>query len=305
MRTRVCSQAASGQRCATKNPPCRPLTLPAFFTSHAAKNSVPSRQSSRISASSSSEPSEDELRKSRKLRSEQRAIGQLSALERSFALGSAVETAVNVDPQSCACYPKVDWSRFNLQLLFVDRYTLRCCLSLVVWIAVRLSHKALTCNFPSVLTLDNQLREEILNSCDPKYREYYEEKVCLLTTFSVYESEGTILEAGGLALLPRQLSWLLQPCIQAVRKVVDVTSPKLGSEEGAQEWQDMGNAQGAQEQQDMVGVLRGTGGVQGVALYTAAKTYAGQCTGGARAARHEDVPRLGGAGGGLTDLMVQ
>ncbi|PNW72915.1 hypothetical protein CHLRE_14g611484v5 [Chlamydomonas reinhardtii] len=71
-------------------------------------------------------------------------------------------------------------------------------------------------------------------------RDYYMQKVCLLTTFSHYESDAVLTRRGGFALLPAQLSYLLKDGaggLAASKAVVDIPSPDLSSPDGAAQWE--------------------------------------------------------------------
>uniref|UniRef100_A0A7R9VUT7 Uncharacterized protein n=1 Tax=Chlamydomonas euryale TaxID=1486919 RepID=A0A7R9VUT7_9CHLO len=90
-----------------------------------------------------------------------------------------------------------------------------------------------------VLTMDTDLYEELLSKIPPEHLEHYKKKICLLTSFSDYESEGTMLARGGLALLPRQLSNILQPGFTASKGLVDVPSPDFASKTAMDEYSSM------------------------------------------------------------------
>ncbi|MEW5302370.1 MAG: hypothetical protein WDW38_002474 [Sanguina aurantia] len=86
-----------------------------------------------------------------------------------------------------------------------------------------------------VVALDSTVRDTMLSQVqDPAYQEYYSAKVCLLTTFSMYETDMTVLATGGTALLPRQLSSLLRPNMAKSKSVVDVSVPCLSSADSSQ-----------------------------------------------------------------------
>jgi len=225
-------------------------------------------------------------------------------LERSFAAAAVAEPVVTSSVSQtamCTSWPSVDWSRFNLQLLFVDRTdTVRARVAaglferIAEWNGWSRAMLPWTCGlhvqqagpegeeetegpggglskvaalmssasqlglpprqlarraeqfdlddldrYDLVLVLDHEIRDEILSKVPGEYLEYYEEKICLLTSFSHYESEATMLARGGLALLPMQLSWLLRQGLEASRKVVDIPSPNFSSETAPEEWLSM------------------------------------------------------------------
>ncbi|PNH11477.1 hypothetical protein TSOC_001691, partial [Tetrabaena socialis] len=93
-----------------------------------------------------------------------------------------------------------------------------------------------------VMALDQEIlddiRQEILAENPPgPDREYYLQKVCLLSNFSHYESEAVLTRRGGFALLPAQLSHLLRTGdMKTSKAVVDVLSPDLSSPDGAAQW---------------------------------------------------------------------
>jgi protein-tyrosine-phosphatase len=84
-----------------------------------------------------------------------------------------------------------------------------------------------------VLVLDRSLLKEIndliFELIPQEDREYYQRKVCLLSTFGGYEIDSTMLASGGLTLLPRQLSWILRQDFASSKKVVDIASPDFSS----------------------------------------------------------------------------
>eukprot|EP00197_Chlamydomonas_leiostraca_P002370 CAMPEP_0202858124 /NCGR_PEP_ID=MMETSP1391-20130828/787_1 /ASSEMBLY_ACC=CAM_ASM_000867 /TAXON_ID=1034604 /ORGANISM="Chlamydomonas leiostraca, Strain SAG 11-49" /LENGTH=351 /DNA_ID=CAMNT_0049537009 /DNA_START=179 /DNA_END=1231 /DNA_ORIENTATION=+ len=90
-----------------------------------------------------------------------------------------------------------------------------------------------------VVCLDSGIRAEVLARCAPEDREYYAGRVCLLTDFSGYEGDATLLARGGLALLPLQLSFLLRQGLHRARGQVDIPSPQLAGTSGAEEWDAM------------------------------------------------------------------
>uniref|UniRef100_A0A7S3VKI0 Uncharacterized protein n=1 Tax=Dunaliella tertiolecta TaxID=3047 RepID=A0A7S3VKI0_DUNTE len=61
-----------------------------------------------------------------------------------------------------------------------------------------------------VLCMDEGVREGVLNTVPPPYRKAYEEKVVVVTRFSSYESDATLAQRGGFALLPQQV----MPCLK-------------------------------------------------------------------------------------------
>ncbi|GLI65970.1 hypothetical protein VaNZ11_009656 [Volvox africanus] len=96
-----------------------------------------------------------------------------------------------------------------------------------------------------VMALDSQILEEIRQMVVTEHlpgsdRDYYLQKVCLLTTFSHYESDAVLTRRGGFALLPAQLSFLLKTGaggLKASKAVVDIASPDLASPDGAAQWE--------------------------------------------------------------------
>ncbi|KAG2423392.1 hypothetical protein HXX76_015357 [Chlamydomonas incerta] len=96
-----------------------------------------------------------------------------------------------------------------------------------------------------VLALDRSVHEALQGSIAEEYppgpdRDYYMQKVCLLTTFSHYESDAVLTRRGGFALLPAQLSYLLRDGaggLAASKAVVDIPSPDLASPDGAAQWE--------------------------------------------------------------------
>ncbi|KAJ9525858.1 hypothetical protein QJQ45_009271 [Haematococcus lacustris] len=108
-----------------------------------------------------------------------------------------------------------------------------------------------------VLCLDRGIRDTILDQlANQSFRTYYEEKatlvcladrecwsralrllavwlagcegaVCLLTSFSAYESDRTMLAKGGFALLPAQLCVILGQGLRASKAMVDIPRPQL------------------------------------------------------------------------------
>ncbi|KAG2492998.1 hypothetical protein HYH03_008662 [Edaphochlamys debaryana] len=95
-----------------------------------------------------------------------------------------------------------------------------------------------------VMALDSGILAELRMAVMAEYgpgaeRDYYLQKVCLLTTFSHYESESVLTRKGGFALLPSKLSALLKANkggFKASQDVVDVPSPDLSGPDGAAQW---------------------------------------------------------------------
>ncbi|GLC54138.1 hypothetical protein PLESTB_000828000 [Pleodorina starrii] len=96
-----------------------------------------------------------------------------------------------------------------------------------------------------VMALDSSILEEMRAMVVSEHspgpdREYYLQKICLLTTFSHYESDAVLTRRGGFALLPAQLSILLKTGaggVKASKAVVDIASPDLSSPDGAAQWE--------------------------------------------------------------------
>lgn len=94
--------------------------------------------------------------------------------------------------------------------------------------------------------MDRVTKDTILRLVDPRYVDYYNDRVRLL---SEYASPGllqdaTLLRKGGLALLPRDMHAALSSPprpLRELRQVVDVPRPELtdASGAGAAEWEDM------------------------------------------------------------------
>lgn len=90
-----------------------------------------------------------------------------------------------------------------------------------------------------VLALDTNIRDHILSMVDPKWLSYYEEKICLLSDYASYTG-AAMYETGGLALLPRRMSFLLQSSPLEYRQVVDIASPCLyNPQTGQEQWNTM------------------------------------------------------------------
>mmetsp|Transcript_21462 Transcript_21462/g.55960 ORF Transcript_21462/g.55960 Transcript_21462/m.55960 type:complete len:280 (-) Transcript_21462:596-1435(-) len=77
-----------------------------------------------------------------------------------------------------------------------------------------------------VLCMDEGVREGVLNTVPPPYRKAYEEKVVVVTRFSSYESDATLAQRGGFALLPQQFSSLLLPGLAQAKQATDVPMPR-------------------------------------------------------------------------------
>ncbi|KAL6759752.1 hypothetical protein V8C86DRAFT_2568453 [Haematococcus lacustris] len=91
-----------------------------------------------------------------------------------------------------------------------------------------------------VLCLDRGIRDTILDQlANQSFRTYYEEKVCLLTSFSAYESDRTMLAKGGFALLPAQLCVMLGQGLRASKAVVDIPRPQLSDSDSEAQWEMM------------------------------------------------------------------
>lgn len=95
--------------------------------------------------------------------------------------------------------------------------------------------------FDLVVALDSGVLADIRGRVAEEYptgpdKEYYTEKVCLLTNFSHYESEAVLTRKGGFALLPSQLSFLLKPGIKASKAVVDIPTPDLSAPNAGEQW---------------------------------------------------------------------
>ncbi|PNW72913.1 hypothetical protein CHLRE_14g611484v5 [Chlamydomonas reinhardtii] len=212
---------------------------------------------------------------------------------------SSSSTAAAAVPQSLAhLWPKVSWSRYHLQVLFVDQTDTvrgrlaaglfeRCAewngygRALYPWSAglapggprdihaisklTALMRGATSLEilpryftrppeafeledldrYDLVLALDRSVHEALHGSIAAEYppgpdRDYYMQKVCLLTTFSHYESDAVLTRRGGFALLPAQLSYLLKDGaggLAASKAVVDIPSPDLSSPDGAAQWE--------------------------------------------------------------------
>eukprot|EP00879_Flechtneria_rotunda_P014842 GHRR01015507.1.p2 GENE.GHRR01015507.1~~GHRR01015507.1.p2 ORF type:complete len:155 (+),score=49.69 GHRR01015507.1:304-768(+) len=80
-----------------------------------------------------------------------------------------------------------------------------------------------------VVTLDSQIRGEILAQVDPQYLQYYRDKIHLLSDYAQQRplADSEVQRTGGLALLPRKMSSQLQQKLQQLRSVVDVPRPSL------------------------------------------------------------------------------
>ncbi|GAX82551.1 hypothetical protein CEUSTIGMA_g9977.t1 [Chlamydomonas eustigma] len=94
-----------------------------------------------------------------------------------------------------------------------------------------------------ILVLDRSLHKEIndliLQAVPSEDWKYYQGKVCLLSMFGGYENDSTMLASGGLALLPRQLSWILRQEFSSSKKVVDIASPDFSSDTSEKELSSM------------------------------------------------------------------
>ncbi|KXZ42038.1 hypothetical protein GPECTOR_218g462 [Gonium pectorale] len=117
----------------------------------------------------------------------------------------------------------------------LDRYDLAVALDSGILDEIR---SAVMAEYPPGADRDYYLQRVCLLTTFSHYES--DARVCLLTTFSHYESDAVLTRRGGFALLPAQLSGLLKTGaggLQASKAIIDIPTPDLSAPDGATQWE--------------------------------------------------------------------